>query len=306
MHTALTRSAMVIAAIWLSLPAAQAQSPPPAAQTPPAPTPPAQTPPAQTTPAQALASQTPPAPPPSVDLGLRMELQPHALDLLKAMSAKLAAAKTMTFTAIALYESPARTGQPLAYTTLSHVWLQRPDKLAVITPADGPPSEFYYDGRQMIAFEPKANLAAVADAPPTIDAMLKEAYFKDAIYFPFTDALVADPYKDIADGLKLAFVVGQSRVIGGTTTDIVALANDTVQAQVWLGAADHLPRMLRVTFFNEPGNYRHEVQFFNWHLDVPIAPGTFTSTRALKAPRMQFQSPDAKLPQPPATGGTKP
>jgi hypothetical protein len=32
----------------------------------------------------------------------------------------------------------------------------------VITSGDGPASEFYYDGKVMMAFEPAANLVAVA------------------------------------------------------------------------------------------------------------------------------------------------
>src|SRR5207344_221537 len=111
---------------------------------------------------------------------------------------RLAAAKTMSFTAIAEYESPSRLGPPLIYTTLSEVTLQRPDKLRVITPGDGPASEFYYDGKVMMAYAPAEDLAAVADAPPTIDAALKAAYDSAAIYFPFTDVIVADPYGDIA------------------------------------------------------------------------------------------------------------
>lgn len=39
-----------------------------------------------------------------------------AVELMQAMSATLAAAKTLSFTAVATYESPARTGQPLAYS----------------------------------------------------------------------------------------------------------------------------------------------------------------------------------------------
>ena len=165
-------------------------------------------------------------------------LEAKAIDLLKAMSARLAAARAMSFTAVSTYESPSRLGPPLAYTTLSEVTLQRPDKLRVITPADGPASEFYYDGHTMMAFAPAENLVAVAAAPPTIDAALKAAYDGAAIYFPFTDVIVSDPYKDIADGLKLAFFIGQSHVVGGTTTNMVAIANDTVFAQVWIGADD--------------------------------------------------------------------
>jgi hypothetical protein len=225
-------------------------------------------------------------------------LEPKALEILKVASDRLAAAHSMTFTAIATYESPATTLQPLAYTTRSEVTLQRPDKLRVITPADGPATEFYYDGKVMMAYSPNSNLVAMADAPPTIDAMLKVAYDKAAIYFPFDDVIAADPYKDVGPGLKLAFVIGQSHVVGNTVTDMVAIANDTAQAEIWIGAEDKLPRMLRVTYFNEPGNFRHIVEFSNWHLDAVIPPGAFASEKAAKAIRIKFASPDEKLPKP--------
>ena len=143
-------------------------------------------------------------------LAIDLTLEPKAIDILQAASARLAAARTMRFTAVIDYESPSLLGPPLIYTTKSDVALQRPDKLRVITPGDGPPSEFYYDGKVMMAFAPTENLVAVADAPPTIDAMLKAAYDSAAIYFPFSDVIVADPYKDIAEGLKVAFYIGQS------------------------------------------------------------------------------------------------
>src|SRR5689334_3548558 len=78
-------------------------------------------------------------------------LDPKAIDLLKAMSARLAAAKSMAFTATITYESPSRLGPPLAYTTRSDVVLQRPNKLRVVTPGDGPATEFYLDGESMSA-----------------------------------------------------------------------------------------------------------------------------------------------------------
>src|SRR5271169_745467 len=80
----------------------------------------------------------------------QMGLEPRAIDILKAASARLAAAKTMSFTAIVSYESPSRLGPPLIYSTKSEVTLQRPDKLKVVTLGDGPPSEFYYDGKTMM------------------------------------------------------------------------------------------------------------------------------------------------------------
>src|SRR5262249_24932989 len=135
-------------------------------------------------------------------------------------------------------------------------------------------------------------------APPTIDAMLKFAYDKAAIYFPFTDLLVADPYRTISAGLKLAFVIGQSRVVGGTVTDMIALANDTVQVELWIGAEDKLPRRSRAPFANGPGTFRHAVEFSNGQLNATIPPGTFSSEQATKATRIRFASPDESLPHP--------
>src|SRR2546428_6984492 len=163
-------------------------------------------------PAAAEASPAPEATP---------SLEPKAIDILKAASSRLAAVRTIKFNAVHFYESPSRQGHPLSVTTKSEVTLQRPDKLRVIMSADGPASEFYYDGKKMMAYAPAENLVAVADAPPTIDAALEAAHRAAAIYFPFTDLMVADPYKDMEEGLKLAYYIGQSRVVGGTTTDMV-------------------------------------------------------------------------------------
>jgi hypothetical protein len=228
------------------------------------------------------------------------KLEPKTVDLLQAMSQRLATAHTIAFTAISTEESPTRHGPPLAYTTLSEVSLRRPDKLRVITTGDGPASEFYYDGKTMTAFAPAENLVAVADAPATIDAALKAAYDSAAIYFPFTDVLVADPYKDIADGLKLAFSIGQSHVVGGTTTDMIAIANDRVFAQVWIGADDKLPRMVRAVYLDDPARLRHQIEFSGWKLDGAVAADAFASPRAAGATRIEFARPDPS--PPPGTG----
>ena len=59
----------------------------------------------------------------------KMEVEPRAMDLLKAMSARLAAAKSLSFTAVVGYEFPSRLGPPIVYTTRYDVAMQRPDHL---------------------------------------------------------------------------------------------------------------------------------------------------------------------------------
>ncbi len=204
-------------------------------------------------------------------------LEPRAIDVLKAACARLAAARSMAFTAVVSYESPSRL---------------RPDKLKVITLGDGPPSEFYYDGKAMMAYEPADNLVAVADAPPTIDAALQLAYDSAAIYFPFTDVVVANPYTDIADGLKVAFYIGQSRVVGDTTTDMVAYITGDVFVQIWIGTQDKLPRRIYAVYLNDRTRLRHVLELSNWQLDVTVPANAFASAKATGAAHIAFARPD--------------
>lgn len=219
-------------------------------------------------------------------------LAPKAVEILKASSATLAAAKSMSFTAVVSYENPSLLGPPLVYTTKTMVLMQRPNGLRAITSGDGPASEFYYDGKTMTAFEPASNLAATAKAPATIDAALAAADQQAAIYFPWTDVVVADPWADIAKGLKLAFYIGQSEIVGGVKTDMVAYANDDVFVQAWIGASDKLPRRLRAVYSSDPSRLRHQMELFDWKLDVAVPDGAFASKQAASAKPIPFARPD--------------
>ncbi|PYS45032.1 MAG: hypothetical protein DMG13_32930 [Acidobacteria bacterium] len=232
-----------------------------------------------------VAAEASPAP------GATPALESKAIEILKAASSRLAAARTVKFTAVDFYESSSHHGHPLSVTTKSEVTLQRPNKLRVITSADGPPSEFYYDGKKMMAYAPTENLVAVAEAPPTIDAALEAAYHSAAIYFTFTDLIVADPYKDMAEGLTLAYYIGQSRVVGETTTDMLAYIDKGVFVQIWIGAEDKLPRLLHAIYLDDPERLRHNLILRDWQLDAAVPADTFTSPKAASANPMPFAHP---------------
>lgn len=227
---------------------------------------------------------------------VKLVIEPKAMAVIKAACDRLAGAKSMSFTAVVTYESPSRLGPALAFTTKSDVIMARPDKLRVITPGDGPASEFYYNGKTMVAFAPAENLVAIAEAPPTIDAALKVAYDSAAIYFPFTDLIVADPYKAIEDGLIHAFYVGQSKVVGGTTTDMVVYVNNDVFIQMWIGAEDKLPRLVRAMYSGDRARLRHQMELSSWKLDIDVPPDVFSSASAANAKPMSFANPNPKPP----------
>ena len=229
-------------------------------------------------------------------------LEPKALEVLKASSDRLAAAHTVAFIAVESYETPSRQGHPLVLVSKSEVTLQRPDKLRVITPGDGPAIEFYYDGKTMMAFAPADEMLAVADAPPTIDAALEAAYHSSGTYFPFTDLIVADPYKDWAPGAVLAYYVGQSHIMGDTTTDIVAYVGDGVFEQIWIGVEDKLPRLVHAVYLDDPDQIRHNLLLSNWQLNPAVPADAFAPSDATNAKRIQFSHPHPE----PSTGAKNP
>ncbi|HUK08326.1 MAG TPA: DUF2092 domain-containing protein [Stellaceae bacterium] len=247
--------------------------------------------------AQAQAQQTPatPAAPPAA----APAIEPKVAEILKAACAVLENAKAMSFNALSTYEKAARNGQPLFYATLNQVTMQRPDKLRVVSPGDGIPDEFYYNGKTMMAYVPSQDLVAKSEAPPTIDQMVDAAWEKAAIFFPFADVILSKPCAVFKErGMDTAFYVGQSKLIGGTITDIVAVASPEVQAELWIGAADHLPRLVRVVYPNEPAHALYQTEYSDWHLMAAVDPATFRSAMAEKAKPMQFEPPGPRE-QPP-------
>jgi len=235
-------------------------------------------------------TSTPKAPAP-----VALELEPKAIEILKATSNKLASAHTLTFTAVETFESLSRQGAPLVYGNKYDTVLQRPNKLRVILEGDGPASEFYYDGKVVMAYAPAENLVAVADAPDTIDKTLEAVFHSAAIYFPFTDLIVTDPYGDMASGLKHAYYVGQSKVVAGITTDIVAFAGSGIFAEMWVGADDKLPRIIHAIYLDDPDQLRHNLILSDWKLDASVSDDFFTSSNASSAKHLQFAHPN---PQP--------
>lgn len=227
-----------------------------------------------------------PSKPPAID--------PAALALIKATSDKLAAAKSISFVTLGAFDVPARNGQPLFYFTRSEVLMVRPNKLRVIVPGDGPPSEFYFDGKTIAVFQPYSDLVATMDASGSLEDALEAIYKKAGLYFPFVDFIVADPYDTLTKGLTSAFVIGTSKLVGGTETNIVSLSNKDTHLQIWIGAEDKLPRLVWATPVNRPKEPRHMVEFSDWKVTGEIAAAeSFTPKTKETTKQIPFARPES-------------
>lgn len=223
-----------------------------------------------------------PAPPPVVE-------QP-ALDRLKAMSDKLAAAKAFTYRSRSILEMPAKTGQFLTHFAESDVALQRPNKLRATVAGDVLGFQFYYDGANISALDPTKNLYATASAPGTIDEMLPFLMEKAGIEFPAADFLVSNPYAEMTKDLTHAIVVGTTKV-NGIPCEHFAFMSPAANWEVWIESGNGaLPRRVAVTYKTVENFPRFQVEFLDWNLKPKLNASEFVFKKPGGAKQIEFGS----------------
>ena len=221
-------------------------------------------------------------------------IEQQALDRLKTMSDKLAAANSFTYRSRSTVEIPAKTGQFLTHFVESEVALVRPNKLHSNVTGDLPHFRFYYDGVNVTALDIQKNLYATAKAPGTIDEMLPFVMEKAGIDFPSADFLMSNPYAELTKGLTHAIVVGPAKV-DGVACEHFAFMGPAANWEVWIDA-NSLPRRLATTYKSVTNFPRFQVEFFDWNLKPKLNASQFVFKKPHGAKEIEFTS---KIDNPP-------
>ena len=237
-------------------------------------------------PAEKIAKPSPPPPP---------IIEQHALDRLKAMSEKLAAAKSFTYHSLSTVEVPAKTGQFLTLFADAEVTLERPNKLRANITGDVPNIQFFYDGSKISVFDPQKNLFAVTDAPKTIDEMLPLVVAKFGIDFPADDFMFSDPYSLITKNLTHAIEVGQTQV-NGNPTEHFAYMNADANLEIWIDSGPSaLPRRVAVTYKTIANFPRFLLEFLDWNLIAKPSDSQFIFKKPGGAKQIEFDPSNGEM-----------
>lgn len=216
-------------------------------------------------------------------------VEPEALDLVKKMSAKLAATESFVVRTRSALETPAGTGQPIDFFTESVVAVKRPDRLSAEIRGDAPPFDLYYDGKTMTAYDPTHKLYAAADAPKTLDELVPFAAKTAGILLPFADVLYSDAYAVLTKDLTSAFYAGYS-VIRGNRCEHVALATPGIAGQLWIDAKTHLPCRIGGTLLDVQGAPRFSVEYYDWKPNHKLPDKLFHFSKPEGADAMDFRA----------------
>ena len=216
-------------------------------------------------------------------------MEPGALDLVKKMSAKLAATPAFLVRTRSSLEAPGGTGQLLTFFTESVVAVNRPNQLSAEIRGDAPPFDFYFDGAKMTAYEPNHKLYATTDAPKTLDELAPFAAKTAGILLPFEDVLSSDPYTALTKDATSAFYAGYS-VIRGARCEHVALAAPGIAGEIWIDAKTDLPCRIAGTLTDAPGAPRFAVEYYDWKLDPKLPAKLFVFAKPEGAKPMDFRA----------------
>ncbi|WP_334174189.1 DUF2092 domain-containing protein [Pseudoxanthobacter sp.] len=198
-----------------------------------------------------------------------------ALDLLKAATDKIAAAKTLSVTIES--ERPVATtlGQFVTKLEETDITLSRPERFRAKVRSGENKVEYLYDGDSLVLFDKNTNLYARLKVGGDVAAMLQKAAETSAIQFAAAEFLLPDPYAVLTEGLANAYVVGPSLVDGDMTVQAVYAAPG-LEWQLWVDPDTDLPVRYQVTHLDEPGLPTYVARFSDWDLKEKAGPGEFT------------------------------
>lgn len=221
----------------------------------------------------------------------RAVVDQRALDILKQMSETIGLAKTASFTALSMVPVREPGGMWISLFGKSRVVMEGRSAFFAETRGDFFPYDFYYDGKTITAYAPTKNLFAVKNVPGTIDGVIENAYREEGGSFPYADIIIARSYDTLTKGLTSALYVGQSTIDGVLADHLAFMNGGNVAWQIWIGAEDHLPRLVTATYLDTYDEPSYTVEFKDWKLNGPVAPGTFSYTNTTNAAQIEFRSP---------------
>jgi len=211
----------------------------------------------------------------------------RALRWLKAMSDKLAKANSLSFGVRGLVPIGAPTGQFINLLASSRVVMQRPDKLFVQARGDMFPSDIYFDGKTVTVIGLSGKFYAQQPAAGAgLDTFAKSPQPGADAVAPFFDVLTADPYASLTKDYSSALLVGQSTV-GGVKANHLAFTATAIDWEIWIGAADNLPRLMVISYRFPERQRTFTVEFSDWKLNAPIQAKTFVATIPAGATKLE-------------------
>jgi hypothetical protein len=210
------------------------------------------------------------------------DIDPLALQVLKAATDPIRDAKTYSFRAFVGTEQLGTNGQVITLFHVSDVTVQRPDKLHLDFAGQGQKVQFYFNAGLAALYAPSEKLYSSLSAKATIDAELEDLA-KRKVPVPVKNFLQSDPYKSLTQNLRSAYVIGMVKIFDQPVHHL-AFTEPGAEWQLWVIGGDN-PRVRRLQVIDRSEAYqpRVTVDFLDWNLKATPAADLFTFNKPADA-----------------------
>ncbi len=221
------------------------------------------------------------------------EAPPNADQLLRQMSSKLAAAKTLRVEAVREIDAALLEGRSVAEKAKISAVVRRPDKIAAVAKSKHGTRHFFADGKQLTLFDEKTNHYSVVPMRTGIDGLVEQLDKHYGFTPPLAEFALSDPYKDLKRQAKTVTYLGRGKTtagflgLSGVDCHRIGLKGREADAELWIGVDDHLPRKLTATFHRE-GNPQVRLSISKWDLASTANDSEFTFTPPKGAQKIEM------------------
>jgi hypothetical protein len=217
------------------------------------------------------------------------DIEPRALELVKAASARLARTKTFTFRTRNAPGVLADSSPFASFFADAQFAVMQPDKVRAKVRGEAPPLDVFFDGKTLTVYQPTLNLYASSDDPGALEALIPFALQRAGVLFPLMDALAGDPQTTLIKRITRARYKG-SAAIGGKQCEHGAFAAPEVEWELWIEAKTSLPCRLTGRMLDTQGAPRFAVDFYDWKLNPPLSAASFAFVKPAGAGRFDLRT----------------
>jgi hypothetical protein len=218
---------------------------------------------------------------------------PDADQLLRAMSAKLAAATSFRFEATREIDPALLEGRDVPEKARVTVTVQRPNKLTARVASQEGKRHFVADGRTLSLLDQKKNHYATIPMRTSLDGLVEKLDREYGFTPPLAEFAVSNPYAEFREQAHTVTYLGRVKQPGGFLNSggvpcyRIGLKGKTADAELWIGVDDHLPRRLVATF-HRAGRPEVRIAFSNWDLNAPVNEREFVFTPPKSATKIEM------------------
>jgi hypothetical protein len=217
------------------------------------------------------------------------DIEPRALDLLKAATSRLERTKTFSFRTRNTPGSPTANDPFASFFADARFSVMRPDKVRAQVRGDAPPLDVFFDGTTLTVYQPTLNLYATSREPGTLEALIPFALQRAGVLFPLADVLEGDPQTTMIRRITRARYKGVA-TIAGKQCEHAAFAAPGVEWEIWIDALKSLPCRLTGRLLDVQGAPHFAVDFFDWKLNPPLSAASFAFAKPAGASQLDFRA----------------